>query len=161
VLFVVVGFVVIMVGALGIVGWQSMRKYIALSKQAEAVHTVNEIARDASTAWTRESPHKLCDSASYPVPASIVAVSGKKYMSNMTEWRIDAAADKGFACLKFEMALPQYYQYDYELDSPSSFTAIAHGDLDADGVTSTFTQHGTVRGNGIALDSLVRKNPEE
>jgi len=167
VLFVVVGLVVLMVGALGILAWTGMRKYMSASKQAEAVSTVNEIARDGVAAYSRETlatlapAHKLCDSASSPVPMSITAVTGKKYSSTPAEWRADEGMDKGFACLKFEMSLPQYYQYDYKLDSPVSFTAIAHGDLDADGVLSEFTQHGTVRASDVELDPLVRKNPEE
>ncbi len=161
VLFVVVGLVLVMVGALGIIAWSGMRKFISASKQAEAVSTVGEIARDGAAAYAREAAHNLCDSASNPVPMSIAAVTGKKYMSTPAEWRADEVADKGFACLKFEMSLPQYYQYDYKLGSPSSFTAIAHGDLDADGMTSEFSQRGEVRAGDVVLDPIVKRNPEE
>lgn len=166
-LFAVVGLVVVVLAVLGVLAWAGVRKYISASKQAEAVNTVGEIARDGAAAYSREAlatlapAHKLCESASSPVPASIVAVKGKKYMSTPAEWHADEPVDKGFACLKFEMSLPQYYQYDYKLDSPVSFTAIAHGDLDADGVTSEFTQHGTVRGAEVQLDPIVKRNPDE
>ncbi|MBW2262350.1 MAG: hypothetical protein JRG91_10555, partial [Deltaproteobacteria bacterium] len=52
--------------------------------------------------------------------------------------------------LKFSIADPHYYAYEFQSNCPGSvgsaalFTARARGDLDADGAESTFERVGTV-----------------
>jgi hypothetical protein len=97
-------------------------------------------------------------------------VQAKKYQSSPAEWQREASANAGFACLKFEMSSPQYYQYDYRrVGSASgraagdSFHAIAHGDLNGDGVESTFDLEGHITAVGVvALSTTVAQtNPTE
>lgn len=163
VVFVVVG----LVGALAAVGFASTRKYLSAAKSAEATNAVAQIGRSAAAAYERESvvgesatPPALCRSALRPVPRSVIAVAGKKYMSNATEWA-DGDTTTGWQCLRFEMSSPQYYQYDYKA-TRGSFDALAHGDLDGDGTTSTFRMSGKVVGGSVVLDPAVSSSqPDE
>ncbi len=159
VLLVSIGLVVLMVSVLGILAVAGVRKYINASKTAEAVNSVTTMALSANRAF--ESDHKLCESASSPVPASMSMVAAKKYMSTPADWDADRTKHAGFACIDFSMSFPQYYQYDYKKTGAGSFSAIAHGDLDGNGVTSEFSQSGRVVGGAITLDTLVRKNESE
>lgn len=160
--FVVLGVVLVVLffgAVLALLAVSGVRRYIAASKTAEATSQVAMLGRDAADAYGRRG--MLCKSATTPVPTSIVAVQGKKYMASSSEWRADPA-DRGFTCLGFETGAPQYYQYDYQEISPDELTAIARGDLDGDGVTSEFTQRGHVVAGTVVLDTKIeRKNEDE
>jgi type IV pilus assembly protein PilA len=174
VLLAVVGGVIVIGSVLAVLAIYGVRKYIANAKTAEARNSLAFIAKDAAEAYEREdrtktgaaSSHRICPSASRPVPASLSMVSGKKYQSSLSEWHVDAASNAGFACLKFEMDMPQYYQYGYDA-TPRSFVGTAHGDLNGDGVPSTFTIRGDVsssgngNGNLVMAPHLEETNPEE
>ncbi len=166
--------VIAVIGVLAVLAISGTRKYVAAAKTAEATNTVGEIARNATAAYEREAldpsgaiAHKLCGSASRPVPASMSDVRGKKYMSTSADWSADSAKNAGFYCLKFQMDAPQYYQYDYKVTGSGSktgdaFTATARGDLDGDGQESTFTITGTVgAGDMVTAGALKQTDPEE
>jgi len=178
VLFIVLGVIgVLVVGGifLVILGIFGVRRYIANAKTTEAIANVSLIASDAQAEFAKPayggyafgSSHRLCRSASQPVPASISQVSGKKYMSSASDWDLDRSTNAGFYCLKFEVFSPQYYQYDYRITGTGSgmgdsFTAEAHGDLDGDGRASTFRVVGTVDGpSTLRLDPLMQTDPSE
>ena len=100
------------------------------------------------------------------MPAAIAQVQGQKYQSNATEW--DAGTQNtGWACLKFSMAEAQYYMYGYTaaLLNPaegSTFTATAQGDLNGNGVASTFTLQGIVRSSNVVISPTIAETlPEE
>jgi hypothetical protein len=88
---------------------------------------------------------------------------------NGVDWRHDETTNKGFACLKFLMNSPQYYMYNYTSDGDvnvptigTQFTAIANGDLDANGTLSTFELVGAVGTNNLYVaPNLLQVNPEE
>jgi hypothetical protein len=97
-------------------------------------------------------------------------VAAKKYQSSTADWSRDAAANAGFACLRFEMSSPQYYQYDYQVTGSASrqavgdgFQAIAHGDLNGDGAVSTFMLPGRIdRSGSLELaTTIAQTNPTE
>lgn len=173
ILAVVLGAVVVFGGIFAALAMAGVRKYLAAAKQAEALNSVGAIARSAESSFDAgdlTGKSVLCKSASQPVPSSLASISGKKYMSTASEWNADAASNAGFACLKFEMSSPQYYQYDYQrTGTPTGsapgdgFDAIAHGDLDGDGTYSTFTIHGKIDSSGqhVSVAPVVSKNPEE
>jgi hypothetical protein len=184
VLFIVLGVVgVLILGGIMLVvlGIYGTRKYISQAKAAEARSTVNMIAVDAETAFDKPayggygtygaygggSSHKLCPSASRPVPASITEVRGKKYASGASDWDVDRVANGGFYCLKFEMWEPQYYQYDYRVTGPGfrvgdTFSAEGRGDLDGDGRASIFTIVGTVETSStVRLGRMTEVDPGE
>jgi type IV pilus assembly protein PilA len=144
------------IGIFAILAIYGARKYIANSKTAEARNTLYELARDATYAYERDG--KLCPSASAPIPT--VVPRAAKYKVIQADWEADKHANAGFACLKFSMALPQYYQYDYKSTS-TSFTITAHGDLNGDGIVSTFELDGQVVGGAVKVSMIRETNPEE
>lgn len=174
-LWLIIGGVVLLVlvaivGVLAVLGVYGTRKYIANAKTAEARNTLGMIGRSAVTAYEDEGitpdddakiAHRICPSASAPVPASKAMVSGKKYQSTPGEWTTDAKKNAGFSCLKFEMSQPQYFQYEYEATA-TSFVARAHGDLNGNGIYSTFELRGQVVGDKLVVaPSITEIDPEE
>jgi len=153
---VVAAFVLLPIVA--VLGIYSVRRYIANSKTAEARNALGQIAKDAATTYESEKPvavgspitHRLCPGASRPVPISLTWVSAKKYQSSVADWNTDCASDRGFCCLKYAMDVPQYYMYSYGA-TPTTFTAKANGDLNGDGIASTFTIRGEVVGGGLQI----------
>ncbi len=171
----VLGILVFGVCILAVLAIFGTSKYLSAAKGAEATNTVGQLQKLAAQAYEREAPsdnvtpgaaalieHRLCPSASRPVPSSVTDVAAKKYMAAPAEWLTDEKTNAGFACLKFEMMSPQYYQYDYKATA-SSFTAIAHGDLDGDGTLSTFEGSGKLDSatQTVTASPLVMKNQDE
>jgi type IV pilus assembly protein PilA len=172
VLLVVIVGGVFLVGTLTVVAIYGVRKYIAAAKQTEARNSLGQIAKDAAVAFEEVPPggsgvHGLCASASASVPPRVDLVRGSKYQSTPSEWDADAKAGIGFACLKFSLDLPQYYMYSYRASGRiapgDSFRATANGDLDGDGMLSTFAVGGHVpAGPVLEIDPAIdEKNPEE
>jgi len=174
--------VVAIVGILAVLAIYGVRKYLANAKTAEARNSLGQIAKDAATAYEKESmgstvltpgtaaafSRALCAAATKGVPnAGSANVSGKKWQSSTAEWNVDAPTNAGFACLKFSMDAPQYYWYNYTVQGSSnpndSFTALAHGDLNGDGTFSTFSMTGAINAN-YALNlapNMYESSPEE
>jgi type IV pilus assembly protein PilA len=154
--------IVPIIGILAVLGIYGTRKYIANAKTAEAKNTLAQIAKDAAIAFEEGGKgRRLCSSASAPVPAARSDVSGKKYQSSQADWTTDSARNAGFACLKFEMSSPQYFQYEYEATA-TSFVARAHGDLNGDGVFSTFEINGRIVDERLVISpSILEVDPGE
>jgi type IV pilus assembly protein PilA len=178
--------VVMIVGVLAVLGTYGVRKYVASAKTAEARNSLGQISKGAITAFEREAMAKivltkgaasgvtraLCGSATQKVPQTIASVSGQKYQSNTaptTDWTKDEATYAGFFCLKFSMTEPQYYMYNYSSDGNlttptqgTKFTATANGDLNGNGVESTFMVFGAVASNNLYVSpSISESSPEE
>jgi type IV pilus assembly protein PilA len=158
--------VVAIIGVLAALAIYGVRKYLTNAKTAEARMGLGRLAKDAEVAYEREAvttgivllqqtaaiAHRLCASAP-AVPLAKASIANQKYQSSPADW-------KGpWDCLKFTMQDPQYFQYEYTAVAtvPSAvngdnFSAIAHGDLDGDGVLSTFTLPGQVQ---LASGELV------
>jgi type IV pilus assembly protein PilA len=185
--------VVAIVGVLAALAIYGVRKYIANAKTAEARNSLGQMSKDASTAYAREGMsstimaakgstgvvNRLC-LASKPVPATAGPIKGQKYQSAPSEWTTDQPATgpngtrEGFACLKFSMGDPQYYQYEYVGPAAlaaaqtvgAKFSAVARGDLDGDGELSTFQLDGEVKNEGGGVEvfvapNMLEINPEE
>jgi type IV pilus assembly protein PilA len=167
--------VVAIVGILSVLAIYGVRKYIANAKTAEARNSIGQISKDAAAAVEREKGsgavgtpgqtsaimRSLCNSAT-AVPAAVPQAS--KYQSQASDWGGDSST--GWACLKFTMDEPQYYQYNYQTTNTSSqngtFQAIAMGDLDGNGTDSTFTINGSSLSGVIAISPTIQEvNPEE
>jgi type IV pilus assembly protein PilA len=157
VLFVAVPVVVAFIGVLAVLAIFGVRKYIAAAKSAEARNSVSMVAKLAVVAF--EERQKLCPSASSAVPKNVP--HGMKYQSQASDWTVDEGTDAGFACLKFSMNMPQYYQYDYQATA-TGFTALARGDVDGDGEESSFELKGALLSDRIAVaPSIQETNPGE
>jgi hypothetical protein len=126
--------------------------------------TAGVLPTGTSAAFSRQ----LCEQASAAIPGSTTAIAGAKYQSGPGEWNADAKGNSGFACLKYSMDQPQYYQYMYSANALSgsagaTFTAVANGDLNGDQVLSTFSVTGTVN-SSYALNiapNMLEVQPEE
>jgi type IV pilus assembly protein PilA len=173
--------VVAIIGILAVLGMYGVRKYIANAKTAEARNSIGRMTNAAVIAYEHENMNSpvlpagtstgfsrtLCNSASAPVPAAISAVQGSKYQSTAADWNTDGAGNSGFACLSFTMDEPQYYMYSYKVSGTSNpgdnFTAIANGDLNGDGVQSTFSLTGSINSNFIInlAPNMLTVNPDE
>ena len=171
--------VVAIVGVLAALAIYGVRKYLLNSKTAEVRNAVGQMAKDAKGAYERESmaatilkggdsaavSNNLCLSATKTVPAAKTSIAGKKYQSAATDWTVDEATPgAGFACLRFAMSDPQYYMYGYTGTSGASgtFAASGYGDLNGDGVTSTFGITGEVTGGTVYVSpNFSEDKPEE
>jgi type IV pilus assembly protein PilA len=176
--------VVAIVGILAVLAIYGVRKYLANAKTAEASNSLGRIANSAATVFEQEHmaatvmppgaaaglSRALCKSASVAVPSTASLIKGQKYQSSQAtgaDWNADAAGNSGFACLEFTMDDPQYYMYSY--GSPGtgsagdSFLAVANGDLNGDGILSTFQITGSVNTSMVlnVAPNLFTMNPEE
>jgi type IV pilus assembly protein PilA len=178
--------VVAIVGILAVLAIYGVRKYLANAKTAEARNSIGQMAKDQATAFEKESmpgavlpvgssalnSRSLCIAPSTPVPGAMTAVQGKKYQSDSAknqDWQADIGTpNMGFACLKFSMDAPQYYQYTFTSAGTGVPGAVwqgrAQGDLNGDGVNfSLFTIDGKVNAD-VAFNiapNIVELNPEE
>ena len=140
--YVTVAIMLLVLGSVLVLLIVGCRRYIAVAKTAEARHSLSLITADAAAVF--EERHRMCPSASRPVPLDVSAISGRPYQTSAHEWQVDAPTDAGFACIRYEMPQPQYFQYSY-FATPTSFLARARGDLNGDGVLSDFMWTGDVR----------------
>lgn len=163
--------VVAIVGVLAALAIYGVRKYLLNSKTAEAKNALGQMAKDAKTAYERESmastilaqgssaalSNNLCETVSATVPAAITSVQGKKYQSTPAEWNVEATVlQKGWACLKFSLSDPQYYMYWYggpNFTGTTAFIGQAWGDLDGNGTSSQFRLYGQV------INKVVQVSP--
>lgn len=173
--------VVAIIGVLSALAIYGVRKYLNNAKTAEAREGIGRIAKDASSAYTRENmaatvmnlggvagvSNRLCASANKAVPDGIGNVKGQKYQSKPSEWA-DGDQVTGWQCLKFSMQDPQYFMYNYTAAAPTAqdesntFSATAQGDLNGDGTPSTFTLAGGLKlENGKTLVMVVAPNIAE
>jgi len=154
--------VVAITGILSMLAAYGVRKYIANAKTAEARNALGRIANAAVLAYEHEnmgSPvlppgsstaltRALCKGASKTVPPSATSIAGRKYQSTPEDWTVDSGGNSGFACLRFTIDSPQYFMYGYAAAGTSlpgdTFSAVANGDLNGDGVLSTFQLTGVI-----------------
>jgi type IV pilus assembly protein PilA len=152
-------------GGLFFLAFYGLNRFKNATKIAEARDTVGQIAKAAQISYVRGKlvgasirNNTLCGSAS-PVPASIDEVKGKKYQSSPADWKTGDETS-GWTCLRFSLGAPQLYRYEYQ-GGTSSYLVIANGDIDADGVLSTFTMGGTVAGGHLVNDPDMKSTSED
>jgi type IV pilus assembly protein PilA len=181
--------VVAIVGVLAALAIYGVRKYLLNSKTAEVRNSLGQMAKDAKTAYERESmsgtvlevgksaavSNNLCRSATQTVPLGKGSIKGQKYQSDPAtgkDWNKDTATPGvGFACLKFSMSDPQYYMYNYTSSytdvttgtkDGDTFDAVGQGDLNGDDTLSTFKLSGkVVNGTVLVAPNIDETNPEE
>ncbi|AKV02160.1 hypothetical protein AKJ09_08823 [Labilithrix luteola] len=177
--------VVAIVGVLAVLAVYGVRKYIANAKTAEAKNSLGQMGKDAVTAFEGERMNakvlavgtatdvvrSTCGDSANKVPATAGLIKGQKYQSTKADWSnpADVKAAAGFPCLKFEMTAPQYYMYDYKGGGPNGtateaaqISATAEGDLNGDGVLSTFTVLGQIQEGRLTMAPAIQEvSPEE
>lgn len=161
--------VVAIIGILAATAIPAFMKYIKKSKTAEARTFVKKIYDGARAYWmdpsyasaqafTPTTPQfPSADGALSATTVAPVAKAGccamtggggtEKCEPDATLWEVNP-----WVGLHFGVGDPHYYAYGYEstvgaagaTDGSFSFTATALGDLDCDGVKSTFTMYGVV-----------------
>jgi type IV pilus assembly protein PilA len=162
--------VVAIIGILAVLAIYGVSRYLKTSKTAEATNNVGAIAKNASESLNRDlmagtwvAPgtatgisHCICGTAKASVPTTIASVAAKKYTSDpVNDWRTTATGEDliGWHCLKYTVEQPQYYMYNYTEAGASCTSgttagdiidAVANGDLDGNGVQSTFDLKGEV-----------------
>jgi type IV pilus assembly protein PilA len=179
--------VVAIVGILAVLAIYGVRKYLANAKTAEARNAIGQIAKNQAAEYEKESmqatvltpgssaalSRALCGGEPAMVPDPTTgAIAGKKYQSKVGDWNVGVGSSTqppfGFACLKFTMDAPQYYAYGFTSSGTTgtkadTFTAIANGDLNGDGVLSTFSVAGVIN-DSYALNiapNMLEIQPEE
>ena len=169
--------VVAILGVVAALAVYGVARYLRSAKTAEAKNVVGNIGRAAMAAYQRERApaegvseggesvavaHALCESA-LPVPATVP--KGRKYQPDTTDGKdFQTGTTKGgWRCLKFEMSQPFYFRFGYTTNgSPMApnnpaacatdcFEAGANGDLDGDGLVSSFALTGQVNTQTGAL----------
>jgi hypothetical protein len=71
------------------------------------------------------------------VPADIASIRGRRYQSTLADWSTSPWTE-----LHFSIPQPQFYAYSFESQGrglEAQARAVAHGDLDGDGVLSTYS----------------------
>ena len=144
--------VVVILGILAAIAIPAFIKYVRNSKTSEAKENLAYIFRESTTYFAGERVLRgVTGTAITPqFPESTVALTpatvppGTRVLTGT--WNDDVT----WNALKFSIADPHYYAYEYEstgAGSPGSsslFTARARGDLDGDTAESTFERVGTV-----------------
>jgi len=180
--------VVAIIGILAMLAVYGVSRYLRTAKTAEATNNIGAIQRNTNEAFYREKMsgayvvpgskvsvgYGFCPSEANPVPKTVP--KGGKYSSGHGDWSVGkgtgvGGTDVGFYCLKFDVAMPQYYSYSYTATGTGTAVGdkvdiVANGDLDGNGVTSTFLEEGQIATQGTS-HSLVwaarplATNPEE
>ncbi len=138
------------VSILGALAMYGVARYLRHSKTTEAVAQTSAIAQAACAFYNQSDANQPAGtkpdaakamrhfppSARASVPADEADVRGKRFQSGAGDWSTSPWLDMGF-----KIMTPQYFAYSFESQGsgPSAqATAIAHGDLDGNGVKSTF-----------------------
>jgi len=148
---VVVVAIVAIVGVLASLAIHGFRSYIARAKAAEGQNGARQLAEGI-----RSCAGKLgggLPETTRAVPATLAEVSGKKYQSRPEDW-----SDRAYTCAAFSLTAPQYFQYRWEIVSPSSGRAITQADLDGDGTAELrFEVLVTCTGDTCTTGPLITK----
>jgi type II secretory pathway pseudopilin PulG len=150
-------------------------RYIRHGKTAEAIGSVSALAQATLTSYTDSDatqPAGGAEAASHAmrhfpassrasVPQNADDVKGKRYQSTRADW-----SPSPWRELNFSIPQPQCYRYSFESSGTgksSVAVAIAEGDLDGNGVRSTYRLRVTVNEKLAAqiAPNIERENPEE
>lgn len=132
--------VVTSVGVLTAIAVPSAMAYIQKSKTTEARHNIQRLFEGALAHHAR---HGLFVTTSTPLTPEDPTDCCETCAPDASLW-----TDAAWVALAFSVDDPHYYSYQYIYDpsaGPSGgFTVRAHGDLDCDGVWSTFEMYGAI-----------------
>jgi len=148
--------VVAIIGILAAVAVPAFMRYIKKSKTAEATQLLSSISKGAQVYYS-----EIHNGVSHQFPASIgftpadkCCLTGK-CLVDATNWEYDR-----WQALGFSINDPHHYRYKFESTNvaypgTSSFLATAEGDLDCDGVPSTWTLYGESTEAGVSAAGIA------
>ena len=140
--------VVAILGILAAVAIPSMIRYLRRAKTSEALDKLHAIYRGSHTYATGERGGRGIGGLTLPpqfplsqLPTPAVPPAGIKQVDPVGTWDTPT-----WFALDFNVADPHYYSYEYAsgAGAPRAFTARALGDLDGDGLQSTFERAGAL-----------------
>jgi type II secretory pathway pseudopilin PulG len=161
-------------GLISAVAMYALARYVRHSKTAEAVGSLSTLARasaayyDASDATqpvgtTPDAAHAMRHfppSSTRSVPPILEDVRGKRYQSATADW-----ATSPWHELQFSIPQPQWYSYSFLSEgsgATAKASAIARGDLDADGNVATYSITVVPDGSYRAqAGPIVKEDPDE
>jgi type IV pilus assembly protein PilA len=164
--------VVAIIGILAAVAIPAFMKYIRRSKTVEATMNIRKLF-DSSVSYF-ESEHSDKTGAiiarQFPTSVALSPTTGKCCTNKggkcapATGNFQDAAG--GWSALNFSVDDPFYFQYEYDsssTDTGSKFEAYAYGDLDCDGLYSTYMRNGSIMSDNSVTggSGLFSKNDIE
>ncbi len=112
---------------------------------ARSYYEEESSARGSITPIAKQFPSTAAV-ATAPALGACCSMPGKKCIPEPSLW-----TDPSWQALKFSMDDPHYYSYTYissGTDATAQFTVRANGDLDCDGVYSTFEMVGSIQSDG-------------
>ena len=149
-------------GMLAAIAVPAFMKYTHRSKTLEATESIRSLQaaslRYADAASHRRSRKRFPANAprTPPTPA---CKDGKRlrHLPNAKTW-----SHPTWRALNFSVREPFLYQYEY-VSNATAFTARAIGDLDCDGVSSTFEITGTLGADGkpVGAEGIIQAEPLE
>ena len=161
----------IAVAIIGILAGIAVPSFVKYTKKARASETGDHLRKMSEGARiyyleVHRSGSELVQTAEslrFPTtvgltPAANSCLEGKdKYAAgDTTVW-----SHPTWDALHFGLQEPHYYRYSFEsTDSPATFTAVAVGDLDCDGILSRHTLYGEARSDGVFTSADVMKQNE-
>jgi type IV pilus assembly protein PilA len=145
--------VVAIVGVIAALATVGLSGYMRHAKTAEATRSLGMIETASRQQYARPTMltdekfvHTFCPTGPLTPPA---VPKARKIKIDPALW-----ADPSWKCLMFTLPDPQFYSYRYVsngLDGTSAlYSASAYGDLDGDGMTSTYQLTGKGAANGEA-----------
>jgi type II secretory pathway pseudopilin PulG len=162
-------------GLLSATGMYGLARYLRHTKTAEALGSVTTMAAAAADSYNNSdftqpagteataarAMRHFPPSSKQSVPADAIDVRGKQFQSNAADWSVSPWRD-----MRFSIPQPQYYVYSFRAEGvgpTANATAIAQGDLDADGEVSRFTLDIKPDPDAKAkvADQVMRENSEE
>jgi type IV pilus assembly protein PilA len=147
--------VIAIVAVLAALAIPSFVRYQRRSKTTEALTSLHHLFRSAVAYYESDHATALGHLVSPRFPASqavtpndLTQIGPTKRVPLPEEWHTPT-----WNSLNFAITSPHYYAYQFDSEGTfigASFTAAAFGDLDGDGLYSTFVRLGSVRPGSIA-----------
>ncbi len=150
--------VVVILGILAAVSIAAFTRYVKRSKTSEVAGNLSRMAHMQNAYFARMTEQgnagfANCGSGYTPSAAA----SASRYPVNPTQWEANA----GFAALGFSIDTPHYYRYTCGSAGPTIYGTYAQGDIDGDGILSTWEIDGYVENGEIRRSALIITNELE
>ena len=135
---------VCVLGMMAAIAIPAFTRYVKRSKTSEATANLSRIYQAEISYFNRTAEQ----GTGRFVSAGVTPAGGPtamRFPANPAAW----TSDPGWAALGFSLTLPHYYQYQVTTPAPGTFTVTAFGDIDGDGIQSTFSRTASVQGGEI------------